>query len=67
VDLDVLPVSRSRYGLIVSEQPMRVRLVKPNQLNTTVISEISRWKLGQAIDAVTGTQRLGAVLPIDES
>ncbi len=25
---------------------------------------ISRWKLGQAIDAVTGTRHLGAVLPI---
>jgi hypothetical protein len=28
---------------------------------------ISRWKLGQAIDAVTGTRRWGAVLPLDES
>jgi hypothetical protein len=25
---------------------------------------ISRWKLGQAINAVTGTPRWGAVLPI---
>ena len=31
------------------------------------LSSISRWKLGQAIDAVTGTRRWGAVLPIDES
>jgi hypothetical protein len=27
---------------------------------------ISRWKLGQAINAVTGTRRLGFVFPIDE-
>jgi hypothetical protein len=31
------------------------------------LSSISRWKLGQAIDAVTGTRRWGAVLPIRES
>jgi hypothetical protein len=30
------------------------------------LSSISRWKLGQAINAVTGTRRWGAVLPIDE-
>jgi hypothetical protein len=28
---------------------------------------ISRWKLGQAINAVTGTRRWGAVLSLDES
>ena len=28
------------------------------------LSSVSRWKLGQAIDAVTGTRRWGAVLPI---
>ena len=31
------------------------------------LSSISRWKLGQAINAVTGTRRWGAVLPIRES
>jgi hypothetical protein len=29
--------------------------------------KVDGWKLGQAIDAVTGTRRWGAVLPIDES
>lgn len=31
------------------------------------LSSISRWKLGQAINAVTGTRRLSAMLPIKES